>query len=408
MSRPWLHIVGIGEDGVDGLSATAKAVLGDAEVFVGGVRHLEMLDSGDDREKIVWPSPLSAVIDKLRELSGRRVCVLATGDPFCFGIGTTLARSFDLDEMITIPAPSAFAHACARLGWSRHETDCLTLHGRPVEMLNAAVRPDARLLVLSNDKHTPGQIAERLCEAGLEASQISVLEHMGGPKERRLNFTASDISDQEFADFNTVAVHCVAGPKALWRPSSPGLPDDAFKHDGTMTKQEVRAITLAALGPTPGQLLWDVGAGCGSVAVEWMRADPRCRAIAVEAKAERRDYIADNANALGVPQLKIIASEAPKAFAGLDRPDAIFIGGGLTTDNVFETCWKALKPGGRIVANAVTLDGEQRLHHIRGAHGGELRRIDISRAAPLGAFEAWRPLAPITQWNTTKPWSEGS
>ncbi len=398
---PWLAIVGLGEDGLPGLAPAARALLDNAEVLIGGTRHLDMVPD-DGRERLTWPSPLGAIVEEIARRRGQRVCVLATGDPMHYGIGVTLAKAVPMDEMVIIPAPSAFSLACARLGWTLSEVEPLTLHGRPLALLHPAIQPGARLLLLSNDAATPDQVAELLRARGYGPSRMVVLEHMGGAKERRLDATAEAWQPGRVADFNTIAVDCLAGPDAALLPRTPGLPDEAFRHDGQMTKREVRAVTLSALQPVPGQLLWDLGAGSGSIAIEWMRSHPRCRAIAVERYADRIALIAGNAAALGTPGLEIVEGEAPGALDGLEAPDAAFIGGGLRADGNFETCWDRLKPGGRLVANAVTVEGEQALARWRAELGGELIRIAVSRAGAIGPYTGWRPLMPVTQLRAVK------
>ena len=398
---PWLSIVGLGEDGLPGLAPAARALLDNAEVLIGGTRHLDMVPD-DGRERLTWPSPLGAIVEEITRRRGQRVCVLATGDPMHYGIGVTLAKAVPMDEMVIIPAPSAFSLACARLGWTLSEVEPLTLHGRPLALLHPAIQPGARLLLLSNDAATPDQVAELLRARGYGPSRMVVLEHMGGAKERRLDATAEAWQPGRVADFNTIAVDCLAGPDAALLPRTPGLPDEAFRHDGQMTKREVRAVTLSALQPVPGQLLWDLGAGSGSIAIEWMRSHPRCRAIAVERYADRIALIAGNAAALGTPGLEIVEGEAPGALDGLEAPDAAFIGGGLRADGNFETCWDRLKPGGRLVANAVTVEGEQALARWRAELGGELTRIAVSRAGAVGPYTGWRPLMPVTQLRAVK------
>ena len=398
---PWLSIVGLGEDGLPGLAPAARALLDNAEVLIGGTRHLDMVPD-DGRERLTWPSPLGAIVEEITRRRGQRVCVLATGDPMHYGIGVMLAEAVPMDEMVIIPAPSAFSLACARLGWTLSEVEPLTLHGRPLALLQPAIQPGARLLLLSNDAATPDQVAELLRARGYGPSRMVVLEHMGGAKERRLDATAEAWQPGRVADFNTIAVDCLAGPDAALLPRTPGLPDEAFRHDGQMTKREMRAVTLSALQPVPGQLLWDLGAGSGSIAIEWMRSHPRCRAIAVERYAGRIALIAGNAAALGTPGLEIVEGEAPGALDGLEAPDAAFIGGGLRADGNFETCWDRLKPGGRLVANAVTVEGEQALARWRAELGGELIRIAVSRAGAIGPYTGWRPLMPVTQLRAVK------
>ena len=402
MSGAWLTIVGLGEDGLDGLGAAARAAVDGAETLVGGARHLAMIPP-DERERIEWPRPFSALTGELRARAGRPVCVLATGDPFCYGVGTVIVRHFSPGEMRIHPAPSAFSLACARLGWSLPEVDTLTLHGRPVATFRAAIQPGARVLVLSHDATTPAVIAEMLHDAGYGESRVAVLEHLGGADERVRESTARDFTLDDVRDFNTVAVECAGdlAPDALLLPRTPGLPDDAFEHDGQLTKRTVRAAALAALAPFPGHLLWDVGAGCGSVGIEWMRAARGARTIAIERDPRRAGYIERNAEHLGTPGLRVVEGEAPDALADLVRdggpPDAVFAGGGLSSPNLLDACWDALPPGGRLVAHAVSLEGERALFDAHAAFGGELTRIAVSNAAPLGRFRAFRPAYPVTE-----------
>jgi precorrin-6Y C5,15-methyltransferase (decarboxylating) len=319
-----------------------------------------------------------------------------------YGVGISLLRRIPRSEIAILPGRSAFTLAAARIGWPLAETDCLTLHGRPLALLHPYIQPDAKLLILSEGATTPAAVAGLLTARGYGPSRLTVLEHLDGPKERRLDGTAEAWTANDVADLNTLAVDCVAAAGAKLLPRTPGLPDDAFRHDGQMTKREVRAATLAALMPVSGQLLWDVGAGCGSVAIEWMRAAPRARALAIERKAERRAMIAENAEALGAPLLQIVAGEAPAVLDGLEAPDAVFVGGGASNDGLLEVCWSALKPGGRLVANVVTLEGEAALLRWQKAHGGDLTRIAVSRAEPVGPFQGWRPMMPVTQYAAVK------
>lgn len=402
-SKVWLSVVGIGEDGLEGVCPAGRALIDDAEILIGGDRHLAML-APDGRERLSWPSPLRSLLERIEAMRGRRVCVIATGDPMCFGIGNSLVKRIPRDEMAIVPAVSALALAAARMGWPEHEVDLLTLHGRPLDLLEGYLRPWARLVILSAGPETPNEVAARLAERGYGDSMLTVLERMGGPMERAFEGRASDWRHPPGDALNSIAVELVPGPDAICHPVTPGLPDDAFRGDGQMTKREVRAITLSALQPRPKALLWDVGAGSGSVAIEWMRADPRCRAIAIEGKPERRAMIAENAASLGVPGLRIVAGLAPDALSELDTPDAVFIGGGASRPGVIETCWSALKPGGRLVANVVTLEGEAALLAHQARLGGALSRIAISRATPVGAFQGWRPMMPVTQWCVIKPW----
>jgi precorrin-6Y C5,15-methyltransferase (decarboxylating) len=402
MTGRWLSVVGIGEDGLEGLTPRARMLVDGAQTLVGGDRHLEMLPE-DGRERLTWPSPLSDLMPQIAERRGSPVCVLATGDPMFFGIGVTLARHFDADEMDVVPSLSAFSLAASRLGWPLADVEQLTLHGRPASLIVPFILPGARLMILSDGADTPAQVAGILSERGYGDSKIYVLEHMGGPLERGLEGTASDWPHTDIAPFNTIGVECVAGAEAIILSRVPGLPDDAFTSDGNMTKREVRAATLAALSPIPGQHLWDIGAGCGAISIEWMRAHPSCRATAVESRADRIGLIARNAIALGVPRLGMIEGQATDVLAGLDAPDAIFIGGGASTPGLIDLCWDALPAGGRLVANVVTLEGEGALAAFRVRQGGELVRIAVSRAEPVGPFTGWKPLMTVTQLAAVKP-----
>ncbi|MCP6759504.1 MAG: precorrin-6y C5,15-methyltransferase (decarboxylating) subunit CbiE [Fischerella sp. CENA71] len=400
--QKWLSVVGIGEDGLSGLSAIAHSILQNAEVIVGGSRHLAMLPANDKCEKIIWSSPINISVEEILRRRGQSVCVLASGDPMCFGIGVTLRRSIPMTEMIIIPAPSSFSLACARLGWSLTEVETLSLNARPPALLQSVIYPGARLLILSEGKQTPVIVAEILTKRGFSDSKISVLERMGGSQERIIEGTAASWKTTEVADLNTIAVECIADPGVVGLSRLAGLPDDVYHHDGQLTKREVRAITLAALAPVPAQLLWDVGAGCGSIGIEWMRTHARCRAIAIEQNPTRLQYIVDNATALGTPNLQIIHGKVPTALKDLPQPDAIFIGGGATAPGLFEVCWQALRSGGRLVANAVTIESEQKLLQWHNQVGGELMRVAVQRIAPIGGFLGWKPMTPVTQWVVVK------
>jgi len=396
----WLSIVGIGADGLSGLTPAAQALIGAAEVLVGGTRHLAMVADGA-AERLTWETPLSRTVNAIAARRGRRVVVLASGDPMWFGIGVTLARRFAREEIAVLPHLSAFNLAAARMGWPLAEVEAITLHGRPLDLLALHLAPGARLLVLSENGETPARVAAYLRDRGWGPSAITVLENLGAAEERSTSGTAAQWNAGPCTDLNTIAVACAAEPGTRVLSRAPGLPDDAFAHDGQLTKREVRAATVSALAPLRGQLLWDVGAGCGSIGIEWMRAARNARAIAIERDAARQALIAQNASALGVPQLRVVAGTAPDALAGLEQPDAIFVGGGLS-DAVIETCWSALKRCGRLVANAVTLDGEASLVAAHARRGGALSRIAVSRADAIGSRAAWRPLMPVTQWAATK------
>ena len=392
---PWLAVIGIGEDGLAGLAPTARALVAEAQVLVGGARHLAMVPAGA-AERLAWRQPLAASLPDIAARKGRRVVVLASGDPLWYGVGALLAEYFGSESLVVLPQPGAFSLAASRMRWPLAECATLSVHGRPLERLALFLAPGARLLILSEDGGTPARVARLLAERGWGESAITVLERLGGPQERRLDGTAASWPLGRGADLSTLAVACVAGPEARPLSRLAGLPDDAFRHDGQITKRVVRAATLAALAPLPGERLWDVGAGSGSIAIEWLRGGGGS-AVAVERASERAAVIAANAALLGVPELEIVAGEAPDALRDLPPPDAVFIGGGTGTPGLFEAAWQALRPSGRLVTNAVTTEAEARLLAWHAAHGGRLARISVSEAAPLGAGTAWRPLLPVTQ-----------
>jgi precorrin-6Y C5,15-methyltransferase (decarboxylating) len=399
MSDPWLHVVGIGEDGLDGLTPATRAVVEAAEVILGGDRHHD-LSGNITAERLSWPSPFNAMIETIRGLKGRRAVILVTGDPLWFSVGARIGRAIPASEIVYHPQLSAFQLAAARMGWSMPDVETLTVHGRPVEQMIAFIQPDQRLLILTTGSDTPGKIARFLTDRGFGQSRMTVLAAMGGAREQRFDGLAESWS-HEVPEFNTLAVECIAAPGAALLPRVPGLPDEMFASDGTMTKQEVRAATLAKLMPMRGALLWDIGAGCGSVGIEWMRAARYARAIGIEPRADRRAMAATNALALGTPGFQIIEGTAPEALEGLTPPDAIFIGGGLTSE-VFEAAWSALRPLGRLVANAVTLESEALMLDLYKKHGGQLVKLGVQRADAVGRLTAFRPLMPVTQWSLIK------
>lgn len=398
---PWLTVVGIGEDGFKGLGRTARHALLRASHIIGSARQLALLPPCIRGERELWPSPFS--LEPLLARRGEAVCVLASGDPMFYGVGASLAKQVSGDEIQVIPAPSSCSLAAARMGWPLQDVMTLSLVARPLAVLNAHLSTGVRLLLLSNDRHSPAAVATLLRERGFGPSAMTVLEHLGGGAERRIEGYAAQWSDPLVADLNLIAVECQSEPSTPRLSRLAGLPDSAFEHDGQLTKRDVRAITLARLAPTPGELLWDVGAGSGSIGIEWMRAHPSCRALAIEADEGRQALIERNRDSLGVPGLQLIRGKAPQALDDLEPPDAVFIGGGVTREGVLDSCWARLKPGGRLVANAVTLQSEMTLMNWRERHGGELTRIHIAQAQPLGDFDTWRQALPITLLDLTKP-----
>jgi precorrin-6B C5,15-methyltransferase / cobalt-precorrin-6B C5,C15-methyltransferase len=398
----WLSVIGIGDDGLASLGSAARALLETGEILVGGRRHLAMLE-GHAAERLCWQRPLEATLDEIERRRGRRVVILASGDPMCFGVGELLGRRFGPKDMRILPAPSAYSLVCARLHWPRAEVETLSLHNRPSEILHRFLHPDARLIVLSHDGATPGVVASMLARKGYGLSRIWVFEHLGGAGERRLEGTAETWPADPCRPLNTIAVECRAGPGVPVLARTPGLPDDAFLSDGMLTKREVRAATLARLVPLPGQRLWDVGAGSGAVAIEWLRAARASRAIAIERDAARCANIAHNAAELGAPELEVVHGEAPGCLEPLEPPDAVFIGGGAAVSGLIELCWRRLRSGGRLVINVVTLEGEQALLAWYEDRGGELIRLSVARAGQIGGYRGWRTAMPVTQLSLNKP-----
>ncbi|MDN7180846.1 precorrin-6y C5,15-methyltransferase (decarboxylating) subunit CbiE [Caballeronia sp. SEWSISQ10-4 2] len=398
---PWLTVVGIGEDGWRGLSRHARQALLAADTIFGGARHLALLPARIGGERRAWPVPFT--IAPVLEHRNERVCVLASGDPMMFGVGATFARELAAGEFCVVPAPSSLSLAATRLHWALQDVTVVSLVGRPVAALEMQLHPGARIFVLSSDASSPSRVAELLTKRGFGSSRLTVFEHLGGEQERRIDEIASAWQAIDVAALNLVAIECVAENHARRLPLTPGLPDDAYQHDGQLTKRDVRAITLSRLAPEPGELLWDVGAGCGSIGIEWMRSHTCCRAIAIEADIQRQRLIEHNRDALGVPGLQLIEGEAPGALTGLPQPDAIFIGGGVTAPDMLDTCWSHLRKGGRMIVNAVTIQSEATLVAWRALHGGEMTRISIAHAQPLGAFDTWRQALPITLLHAVKP-----
>jgi precorrin-6Y C5,15-methyltransferase (decarboxylating) len=393
-----VDVVGIGADGWDGLSPAAQSAVSAADVLMGSPRQLALVP-GDDIERVAWPSPLSEALPGLLESNrGRRVCVLASGDPTFHGIGTTLTRLLGADAVRVIPHPSSVSLACARLGWPQDQVQVVSLVGHPAERLHPHIQPGRRLLILSRDAQTPAQVVGLLSERGYASSTFTVLEQLGGPSERIRTTRAAEWSGDVDA-LNVIAVRCESGAPLL--STVPGLPDDAYENDGQLTKREVRAVTLSRLAPVPGQLLWDVGGGAGSIAIEWSRHHPTCRAIAIERDPDRAKRLERNAVGLGA-SVTVVLGKAPAALDGLETPDAIFIGGGATAAGMVEACWNALAPGGRLVLNGVTLETEALIARWYGELGGDLIRLDVQRASPVGTMTGWRPAMPVTIWSVTK------
>ncbi|QIP86722.1 precorrin-6y C5,15-methyltransferase (decarboxylating) subunit CbiE [Streptomyces sp. Tu 2975] len=400
---PAVTVVGIGADGWPGLPGTAQDALRDAEVVIGGARQLELLPADCAAERVTWPSPLRpALAGLLAAHRGRRLAVLASGDPMFYGIGRALAEEMGPDALYVVPHASSVSYACARLGWPVEDVAVVTLVGRPAGQLSAALHDGRRLLVLSAGPDTPAEVAALLRDRGFGGTRMRVLEQLGATGERCVDGHAGSWAEPPGDPLNVIALECRLDEGALRLSAAPGLPDEAYEHDGQLTKRHVRAATVAALAPAPGELLWDIGGGSGSLAIEWMRTHPSCRAVTVERDPVRAARIARNADRLGVPALRVVTGAAPDALAGLPVPAAVFIGGGLTAPGLLDACWDALPPGGRLVANTVTLESEALLAERYARHGGELVRLAVSHAVPVGGFTGWRQAMPVTQWSVTK------
>lgn len=399
---PWLTLIGLGEDGRAGLSPAANEALAQAALVVGGARHLA-LAAPHACETLAWPSPMEGAYPQILARRGEKVVVLASGDPFFYGVGSVLARFIAAEEMTCFASPSAFSLVASRLGWALQDCALVTLHGRPLERIIPHLFDGARIIALSWDGATPQKLATLLARRGFGASRLTICENLGGPRERVRASVARDYSLGEVDALNTIALDLVADGGARILSRAPGLPDEFFEHDGQITKAEIRALTLSALAPRRGELLWDIGAGSGSVAIEFLLADEKNSAIAIEANAERAARIRRNALALGTPQLQVVEGRAPDALRDLKRPQKIFVGGGVTAPGVLDAALDALAPGGRLVANGVTLETQALLIARHGDLGGDLISAQISRAQQLGGFFALRPALPILQWTFDKP-----
>jgi precorrin-6Y C5,15-methyltransferase (decarboxylating) len=401
--RRWLSIVGIGEDGVDGLTSTARGLVSAAEIVFGGKRHLALAGPLIRGAARPWPSPFDRAVEEVVAQRGRQVCVLASGDPYLYGVGSLLARHVDASETLVVPAPSAFSLAAARLGWPLPQTALVSLHGREIDRIRPHLQPGAKVLALTSDADGPIALARLLADTGFGASTLTVLEALGGPRERVRSVRAAAFDLDGVDPLNVAAIEVVAAADARVLARAPGLADAFYEHDGQITKREIRAVTLSSLAPRRGELLWDIGAGAGSVAIEWMLADPSLAAIAIEGRPDRAARIRRNAAAFGVPALDVVEGAAPAALENLPQPHAVFVGGGVSDPGVLDTVIAALRTGGRLVVSAVTLESEALLLARHAALGGELTRLSIARAEAVGGMTGWRPALPVTQWVWVKP-----
>ncbi|MEV0886976.1 precorrin-6y C5,15-methyltransferase (decarboxylating) subunit CbiE [Streptomyces microflavus] len=398
-----VSVVGIGADGWSGLSGGAREALREAEVLIGGARQLDLLPPECAGVRVSWPSPLRPGVPRLlAEHRERRIAVLASGDPMFYGIGRALAEELGPESLHVLPHPSSVSYACARIGWPLEDTEVVTLVGRPAARLAVSLHEGRRLLVLSADATTPATVAALLTAHGFGPSRMRVLEQLGSEAEAYVDGVAESWAHAPGDRLNVIAIDCRASQDGLRLGAVPGLPDEAYEHDGQLTKRHIRAATLGALAPAPGELLWDVGGGSGSIAIEWMRTHVSCRAVSVERDPVRAERITRNAERLGVPALKVVTGPAPSSLSELDVPDAVFVGGGLTAPGLLDACWEALQPGGRLVANTVTLESEALLGEWYRAYGGELTRLAVAHAVPVGGFTGWRQAMPVTQWSVRK------
>jgi len=402
-----ITVIGIGEDGYDGLSTIARQILETASVIFGGKRHIAMLPGSNIAIQNSWITPFEANMPLIEDCLDQNPVILASGDPMLFGVGNTLVNYFGSKSITVIPHPSSISLAAARMGWALAECDVITLHGREPEILRSRLCPRGKLIALSADGSTPALVAVMLCEAGYDQSQMTICERLGGTQERittqtaqTWQSTATSMPDVKPVDpLNLIMIDLVAGPKSRVLGNGAGLPDDAFIHDGMITKSEIRAQTLASLAPWRDAMLWDLGAGCGSISIEWMRAGGQ--AIAIERDAKRCDLIGKNAIRLGTPDLVIRQKAIENAIAFADQlptPDAIFVGGGITTPGLMDRCWDILPVHGRLVVNTVTLEGEEELLRFYNKKGGTLSRLSVSRLVPRGSFRGWSNLAPVTHY----------
>lgn len=396
-SAPWLTIIGLGEDGPDGLSPASRKALAEAEIVTGAARHLSLLPEMK-AEVIEWPVPFADGIPILLGHRGRNVVMLASGDPFWFGAGVSVTKHLTPGEWVAYPGQPTFSLAASRLGWALQDTYCTGLHAAPLSRLRPHLAPGAQCLVLLRDGEAVGVLAAYLCELGFGASDLDVLEALGGPRERVRSTTADQYDLTDVAHPVAVGLRVVGSGAVV--PCASGLPDDLFDHDGQITKRPVRALTLSALAPRPGELLWDIGGGSGSISIEWLLAHPSTRAVAVEAHSDRATRIGGNAAKLGVDRLQVVEAKAPDGLADLQSPDAVFIGGGVS-DALLQKLWSILPAGTRLVANAVTLEAEALFARWHAEKGGDLLRIELAESKALGSKRGWKSAYPVVQWSVT-------
>jgi len=395
---PWLTIIGLGEDGPDGLTRASLKAIGRAEIVMGARRHLSLLPDLAART-IEWPTPFAEGIPILLDLRGRNVVLLASGDPFWFGAGTSVTKHLEPYEWVAYPVPSAFSLAASSLGWPLESTLCLGLHASPLTRLRPHLFPGVRCIILLRDGAAVKELALWLSDMGFGESAMHVMESLGGPNERVRRVTAGSFGMAGVAHPVAAGLEIAGDGDIL--PLTGGLPDSLFDHDGQITKRPMRALTLSALEPCPGELLWDIGGGSGSVGIEWLLSHPSTQAIAVEANSNRAARIRENARHLGVDRLQVVEACAPEGLVSLPAPDAVFIGGGLS-ETLLSELWPILPEGTRIAANAVTLESEALLTRWQGLKGGSLIRIELSGADALGSRRGWKAARPVVQWSVAR------
>lgn len=400
MPHPFLSIIGIGEDGITSLSSTARSRLQNAHLVFGGKRHLALASPLIKGKTESWLNPIQRSIERILECKTLPIAVLASGDPFWYGVGSLLANALRPEEWESFPAISCRTLACNQLGWAEQETQTVSLCGRDLQTLRPYLTPYRKLLILSADANTPLQVQEKLEQWQISYKDFYILEALGGKEERIRHFSASATLPTTINPLNMIALK-LDNFQPL--PFTHGRPDSLFKNDGQLTKQIVRSSTLSALQPYPNALLWDIGTGSGSIAIEWMLTHPSCRAIAIEPRQERAERAKRNAETMGVPSLQIIKGKAPAALAGLPRPNAVFIGGGMTCPNLLQYVWDQLLPYGRLVINSVTTEGDLLLFQAFQQWGGEINRIEVQHLETLGSYHGFKPYRPITQYSVTHP-----
>ena len=392
MDNPWLTIIGMADDSAAALAPASRKALGEARAVIGGPRHLDLVGAGD--RGIAWPVPFS--LDPVLAQRGQPTVLLASGDPFWFGAGGSLTAHLRPGEWTCHPAPSTFSLVAGSLGWRMEEITCHGLHAAPYAQLRAVLSPLGRLICLLRDGAAPAELAAWLAAQGAGEAVLHVCERMGGPHQRIRQTTASGF---DLTDVSAPVAMAVALPADVGLPRASGLPDDCFAHDGQITRRPVRALTLSALAPRRGETLWDIGAGSGSISVEWCLAGG-C-ATAFERRPDRAANIARNITDFGLShRMALVEGPAIDQLADRPAPDAVFVGGG-GTEALFDRLFTDLPSGTRLVANGVTLETEMLLARLHGEKGGSLLRIELAEAQPLGRMTGWQPARPVVQWSVT-------